>query len=624
MPNKIRLLPDAIANQIAAGEVIQRPASAVKELLENAIDANSTEIKLIIKDAGKTLIQVIDNGIGMSETDARMSFEKHATSKINTIDDLFAIQTKGFRGEALASIAAVAQVELKTRQEEAPVGTTIQIEGSKILKQEACQQARGTSFAIKNLFFNIPARRNFLKSDNVETKHIIDEFIRVALAHSEIAFIMYNNGSELYHLKAGNLKQRIVALFGDKFSHVLVPLSEDTDVVRMSGFIGKPDYAKKTRGEQYIFVNKRFIKSNYLNHAIFRAYEDIIPKDRFPFFVLFIEVDPSKIDINVHPNKQEIKFENERVIYTFVNAATRHGLAQYSVTPTLDFDQEDALNQMGTFIQKDKDFDVSKSAMKFQETDFPFSKEKEIYNPFAKDSTYKRATPEWEDLYSIAKKEPKEEQKQLFESQKETQDVFEQNNSSEDTKQGNEKTRAIQIANRYILSSLKTGYILIDQQAAHERILFERYKQALNAQKMASQKLLFPKNIELQGQDAEVLREILDDVNLLGFEISEFGDNSFVIHGLPADLTIADEQNMIEDLLEQFKNNMSVVKLNKRESLASSLATKASISAGKVLSAEEMNSIIDALFACENPYTAPNMRKTFVKYNLEGIEEAFK
>ena len=353
MPNKIKLLPDAVANQIAAGEVIQRPASAVKELLENAIDAESTHIKLLLKDAGKTLIQVIDNGCGMSETDARMSFEKHATSKINTIEDLFAIYTKGFRGEALASIAAVAQVELKTCTAVSPVGTAIQIEGSKIITQEACQHPKGTSIAINNLFFNIPARRNFLKSNAVETKHILDEFIRIALAHPEIGFSVFNNDEEIYHLKSGNLKQRIVGIFGEKYAHALVPLQEDTDVVEMSGFIGKPDFAKKQRGEQFIFVNKRFIKSSYINHAIFRAYEEIIPNDRFPFFVLFITIDPKKIDINVHPNKQEIKFEDERLVYTFVNAATRHGLAQYSVMPALDFDQEDALNKMNAFTQKD-------------------------------------------------------------------------------------------------------------------------------------------------------------------------------------------------------------------------------------------------------------------------------
>ncbi len=615
MPNKIHLMPDALANQIAAGEVIQRPASAVKELLENSIDAGSQSIKLIIKDAGKTLIQVIDDGTGMSETDARMCFEKHATSKIKNIDDLFSIRTKGFRGEALASVAAVAQVELKTRIPKSKIGTSIIIEGSKILKQEPCQQAIGTSIAVKNLFFNIPARRNFLKSNHAELKHIIAEFIRVALAHTDISFSFFSNNNELYHLKKGNLKQRIVALFGDKYAHIIVPLSEDTDIVNIKGFIGKPDYAKKTRGDQYIFVNNRFIKSAYLNHAIYRAYEDIIPKDRFPFFVLFIEVDPSKIDINVHPSKTEINFVEERTIYTFVNAATRHGLAQYSVTPSLDFDQEGAFNQMGTFIQEDKDYDPSKSAMSFQKTDFPFSKEEKDYNPFQKkEGSYKREViPDWEDLYSIAKKDNTSIQHPLIPKDK-----------NEELKIIESSAKSIQVANRYILSSLKSGFILIDQQAAHERILFERFLKAINGKTHASQKLLFPKNIELGGQDAEILRELLKDINQLGFEIQEFGNNTFVVHAFPADLTLADEKSMIEDLLEQFKNNMSIVKLNKRESLVASLATKAAVKSGDSLSYLEINTLIDELFACQNPYTAPNSKKTFIKYNLEAIEIDFR
>ena len=614
MPNKIQLLPDALANKIAAGEVIQRPASAVKELLENSIDAGSTNIKLIIKNAGKSLIQIIDNGFGMSETDARMSFEKHATSKIKNIEDLFSIKTKGFRGEALASVAAVAQVEMKTRVAENSIGTKILIEGSKIKRQEACQNPVGTSIAIKNLFFNIPARRNFLKSNNVEIKHIIEEFIRVALAHPTIAFSMYSNDNEMYHLKSENLKKRIVSIFGEKYVHLLVPIKEDTDIVKISGFIGKPDYAKKTRGDQYIFVNNRFIKSPYLNHAIYRAYEDIIPKDRFPFFILFIEVDSAKIDINVHPSKTEIKFEEEHVIYTFVNAATRHGLAQYSVTPTLDFNQEDSLNQMGAFIQKDKNYDPTKSKMSFQKTDFPFSKEDKEYNPFKKENDYKReVVPDWEDLYSIAKKDNIPVQKQFLTDEKHDNNI----------KPEEQASKTLQIANKFIMSPIKSGYIIINQQAAHERILFERYLKSINEKKHPSQKLLFPKNVELSGIDAEILREIMQDVNQLGFEIQEFGNNTFVVHGIPADLEISDERIMLEDLLEQFKNNMSIVKLNKRESLVASLATKASIKAGKKLSNIEMNAIIDELFSCSNPYKAPNGNKIFIKNSLEELEKLF-
>ena len=617
MPNKIQLLPDALANQIAAGEVIQRPASAVKELLENSIDAGSSHIKLIIKNAGKSLIQIIDDGCGMTETDARMCFEKHATSKIKNIEDLFSIRTKGFRGEALASVAAVAQVELKTRVAETSIGTKIIIEGSKIQSQEACQAPIGTSIAVKNLFFNIPARRNFLKSNNVETKHIIEEFIRVSLAHPNIAFSMYSNDNELYHLKAENLKKRIISIFGDRYAHILVPIKEDTDIVKISGFIGKPEYAKKTRGDQYIFVNNRFIKSPYLNHAIFRAYEDIIPKDRYPFIMLFIEVDPAKIDINVHPSKTEIKFEEEHVIYTFVNAATRHGLAQYSVMPSLDFDQEDSLNQMGAFVQEDKNYDPTKSKMTFQDTDFPFSKEEKEnkdYNPFKKENEYKReVVPDWEDLYSVAKNDNTYVQQEF-----EKQDF-----KKEDEKHIENTSKTLQIANRYILSPIKSGFIIIDQQAAHERVLFERYLKAINGAKHPSQKLLFPKNIELNGIDAEILREIIQDINQLGFDIQEFGNNTFVVNGIPADLDISDEKIMIESLLEQFKNNMSVVKLGKRESLIASLAYKASVKTGQKLNTQEMNAIIDELFSCQNPYTAPRGNKIFIKNSIEDIEKSF-
>lgn len=503
---------------------------------------------------------------------------------------------------------------MKTRVSETSIGTKILIEGSKIISQEACQHPIGTSIAIKNLFFNIPARRNFLKSNNVEIKHIVEEFIRVALAHPDIAFSMYSNDNELYHLKSENLKKRIVSIFGSRYAHVLVPISEDTDIVKISGFIGKPDYAKKTRGDQYIFVNNRFIKSPYLNHAIYRAYEDIIPKDRYPFFILFIEVDPAKIDINVHPSKTEIKFEEEHVIYTFVNAATRHGLAQYSVIPTIDFEQESTLNEMGAFIQEDKNFDPTKSKMSFQNTDFPFSKDEKEFNPFKKPNEYKReVVPDWEDLYSIAKNDNEYVQKEFL-----TEEI-----DNIDIKQEEKSSKTLQIANRYILSPIKTGYIIIDQQAAHERILFERYLKAINGSKHPSQKLLFPKNIELNGIDAEILREIMQDINQLGFDIQEFGNNSFVVQGIPADIEIADEKTMIEDLLEQFRNNMTIVKLNKRESLVASLSVKASIKTGKILSFLEMNAIIDELFSCQNPYKAPNGKKIFVKTNLGEIEKLF-
>ncbi|MCB0509158.1 MAG: DNA mismatch repair endonuclease MutL [Bacteroidetes bacterium] len=615
MADIIRLLPDALANQIAAGEVIQRPASLVKELMENAVDAKSTHIKLLVKGAGRTLVQVIDNGVGMSAQDARMSFEKHATSKISKVEDLFALSTKGFRGEALASIAAVAQVELKTRQEQDKLGSRIEIEGSKILKQEPCQHPQGTSIAVKNLFFNVPARRNFLKSDNVETKHIIDEFFRIALPHPDIAFSLFLNDHEIYHVKAGNLRQRIVALLGDNYNNRLVPIHEETEVVSISGFIGKPDSAKKTRGEQYIFVNNRFIKSNYLNHAIFKAYEDIISKDKFPLFVLFIDIDPARIDINVHPSKHEIKFDEERLVYTFVNAAARHGLAQYSVTPSLDFDQEDSFTQMGTFGQKDKHFDLDKSAMSFSKTDFPFSakrKEEEKSN-----------LGKWEDLYQI-NKEPQAQNLVQKLGQHSVELPIEESLNAHSKSPEKQLSKPYQIHQRYILSPIKSGYILLDQQAAHQRILFERYLHAMNVGKKVSQQQLFPQTLELSGMDAEIMREILADINQLGFEISEFGTNSFVIHSYPADIQFNNETQIIDEFIEQFKNSSGLGKFSKREKVAQSLAFSAGIKAGRNLSVEEMQNLIDELFACENPFTAPNGRKTFIQQDLSELDKQFE
>lgn len=616
MSDIIQLLPDAIANQIAAGEVIQRPASVVKELMENAVDAGSQNIKLIIKNAGRTLVQVIDDGSGMSATDARMCFEKHATSKIKDINDLFAIVTKGFRGEAMASIAAVAQVELKSRQADNAVGTCIEIEGSKILNQEPCQSAKGTSIAVKNLFFNIPARRNFLKSDNVETRHIIDEFFRIALPHPEISFSLFINDHEMYHVKAGNLRQRIVALFGDKHNNILVPINEETDVVSISGFIGKPEAAKKTRGDQYIFVNKRFIKSTYLNHAIFKAYKDIITKDKYPFFVLFMDIDPAKIDINVHPSKHEIKFDEERLVYTFVNAAARHGLAQYSVTPTLDFDQEDSFNQMGTFGQKDKNFDVNKSAMNFSKTDFPFSAKKHT------DNSTKSNLSNWEDLYKV-QSEPAAQNLVQKLSQLNKELPLEKEHQQAENDIITKISKPYQLHNKYIVSPIKSGYVLIDQQAAHQRILFERYLQIIESGKKMSQQQLFPQTIELNAYDAEIMREILSDINNLGFEISEFGNNSFLIHSYPADINYSNETQIIEEFIEQFKNSASIANFSKRENVAQSLAFSTSIKTGKKLSEEEMQNLIDELFACQNPYTSPNGRKTFVKQNLEELDKEF-
>jgi DNA mismatch repair protein MutL len=615
----IRLLPDNIANQIAAGEVIQRPASAVKELMENSIDSGATHIKLICKVAGKTLIQVIDNGCGMSETDARMSFEKHATSKIRTAEDLFNIRTMGFRGEALASIAAIAQVELKTRQIGEQLGTCIEIEGMKVTKQEPCQTPEGTSIAIKNLFFNVPARRNFLKSDSVELKNIIDEFQRIALAHPKIGFQLYNNDYEMYHLKPGNLKQRIVAVFGDNYAEKIVPVEEKSYALHVYGFVGKPEFSKKTRGEQFIFVNNRFIKSAYLNHAVSMAFEQMMPKDQFPFFVLFLDIDPTKIDINVHPAKHEIKFEDERLVYTFVNLGVKHSLGAYSVSPTLDFNQEAHLNQGGAFDQQPRTWlEITQHAVQHKEA-----------KKFAPPSNFQPLSgreennlKNWERAFDTVGKQPAS--GKLEEHAPEWPQPKVESEEHPETELIKEAVPPHQIQRRFIVSQIKSGFILIDQQAAHERIMFERYLKLIEKNRNESQRQLFPQSFELNAGDAQILLDILPEINNLGFDIQEFGRNSFVIHGFPADIVQGDEKKMVEELIEQYKMNSSVTRLSKRETLAKSLAYSSAIKTGKVLSVEEMKTLIDELFACQNPYTAPNGRFTFITINNDELEKRFE
>ncbi len=612
----IRLLPDNIANQIAAGEVIQRPASAVKELLENSIDAGATHIKLVVKQAGKSLLQVIDNGCGMSETDARMCFEKHATSKIHAAEDLFNIRTMGFRGEAMASIAAIAQVEMKTRPHDAQLGTLIEMEGMKVLKQEPCQTPEGTSIAVKNLFFNVPARRNFLKSDSVELKNIIEEFQRVALAHHKIGFQLFSNDYEMYHLKPGNLKQRIVQLFGDNYAEKIVPVEEQSYALHVYGFVGKPEFSKKTRGEQYVFVNNRFIKSPYLNHAVTNAFDQMLPRENFPFYVLFLDIDPSKIDVNVHPAKHEIKFEDEKLVYTFVNLGVKHALGAYSVSPTLDFNQESHLNTAGTFDQQPRTWlEITQHAVHQKEA-----------KKFAPPGNFQPLTKReennansWQKAFDTVGRG--DQQLEIRSSKSETRNVESEHREPEIAK---EAFVPVQIHRRYIVSQIKSGFILIDQQAAHERILFERYLKLLEKKRHDSQRQLFPQSFELSVTDAQILKEITPEINNLGFDIQEFGKNSFVIHGFPADILQGDERKIIEELVEQFKMNASVTKLNKRDNLAKSLAYSSAIKSGRVLSVEEMRTMIDELFACENAYTAPNGRFTFITLSNDELEKRFE
>ena len=633
MADIIQLLPESIANQIAAGEVVQRPASVVKELMENAVDAGSTQIKLILKDSGKTLIQVIDNGCGMSETDSRMSFERHATSKIRVSQDLFAIRTMGFRGEAMASIAAVSQVELRTRLHKNELGTKLLAEASKITTQEACQCSGGTNISVKNLFFNVPARRNFLKSNAVEMRHILDEFQRIALANTDIFFSLHHNGTEIFHLQPANLRQRIVGIFGNATNQKLVPLKEETDSLTISGFIGKPEFARKTRGEQLFFVNQRFIKSGYLHHAVMTAYEDLLPKETYPLYVIFLEIDPARIDINVHPTKQEIKFDDERMVYNYLKVAVRHALGRHNVTPTLDFDQETSFSPSQNFglpfsVGTQEDYEKEMSPQTSPPSNGKGKRVSTGGFTAPAGNEQRSNLKNWQKLFE-GLEELEEELAPQDESTENEVITIESKWSAEgemDDKQGSfskQKKQPYQIHNAYIVSQIKSGFILIDQQAAHERILYERYLEYLEKRDSYTQKELFPKTMNLSPADAAVMKEILPHLNLLGFDIQEFGKDAFIIHGIPADLTSKkDQTQVIEKLLHQYQQNLAL-NLNTSENIARSMARSAAIRKGRTLAAKEMQELIDQLFACAMPFKSPAGRNCFLTYDLEELEERF-
>lgn len=617
MPDIIQLLPDHIANQIAAGEVIQRPASAVKELLENAVDAGATEIQLIINDAGKALVQVIDNGKGMSETDARMAFERHATSKIKNIDDLFHIKTMGFRGEALASIAAVAQVEIKTKTQDAVTGTYIEIENSMVKKQEPVAWQHGTSIAMKNLFFNVPARRNFLKSNAAELRYIVDEFTRVAMAFPDIFFSLTSNGQQVFHLEKGSLKQRIIQVLGNNYNAKLVSIKEETDYLNIYGFVGKPETAKKTRGDQYFFVNNRFIKSAYLNHAIMAAFDQMIAKDSFPMYVLFIDLDPSQVDINVHPTKQEIKFEDEKIVYAFVQSAVKHALAQFSITPALDFELDAGIQKLDA---------VSK----------PFTEEKKssvssssLYNTFTQKHQAhlvekKSELKHWRDFYEPAADK-------TFESLTEKHGLKLQGETTGSAGASHSQlpihhspfTIHAQIHNTYIIAQNDTGFILIHQQNAHERILYERFIKATDGKPIATQQSLFPTTLQLTPTDSVLLNELLPDLHALGYQLEPFGNNAFVIQGTPGDILQGSEKAAIEKMLEQYKHFSTDLKYSKREKLLRSLAWQQAIKAGTPLTQKEMQVLVDDLFSCSSPNITPNGKPTYTEFKRTELDKLF-
>ncbi|MEM7573631.1 MAG: DNA mismatch repair endonuclease MutL [Bacteroidota bacterium] len=669
----IQLLPDAIANQIAAGEVIQRPASVVKELLENAIDAGGQNLQLILKDGGKTLIQIIDDGCGMSETDARMSLERHATSKLRTADDLFRLRTMGFRGEALPSIASVAHLEIRTRRHNDELGTLIQVEGSTLKKQEACQCPPGTSMSVKHLFFNVPARRNFLKSDSVEYKHIREEFVRITLAHPEISFSLYNNDQLELQLPATKLRRRVLALFPKRLESMLVPIEEETDILSIRGFVGKPSAAKKSRGEQYFFVNDRFIRSSYLNHAVVSAYDELLAEKAYPFYIIFLEVEPDRIDINVHPTKQEIKFEDERLIYNFLKATIRYGLGRASITPTLDFESDNVFHpsKIGSLRSEGSQLEPSQplpskinagaaatptenpqqvstppahpfSGSDSRQDDARGSKPpREVSTGGSTPTTPRTGSSEgirqannlrnWERLYDVLGQEaetPAADSSFSFGDEEESE-ILPSRFSSDEPEDGPKRKAGekppYQLHLRYIVSPLKSGLLLIDQQAAHERILYEQFLRQLREQNSPSQQSLFPQTLELSVAEAGLLTEILPDLKELGFDLEPFGGQSFIIRGVPAELAgKTNELELVQQLLARYAENLDP-ELDAHEKVARSLARSAATRPGQELSQAEMYSLISQLFACEQHQFNPGgKRRCFITFELDELERRFQ
>ena len=593
----IKLLPDSVANQIAAGEVIQRPASVVKELMENALDAGATQIDLYIKDAGRTMITVVDNGCGMSETDARLCFERHATSKIKKAEDLFSIRTMGFRGEALASIAAVAQVELMTRRKEDELGTRILIEGSVVKEQLPKPMSVGTNFTVKNLFFNIPARRNFLKSNEVEMRHINDEFSRVAMMHPEVGFSLTNNDKEVYHLTPGNLKQRIVGLCSKDYDKKLLPVQQETETATINGFIVKPEFLRKTRGEQYFFVNKRFIKHAYLHHAIENAYQELIPKDCYPGYFINIEIDPKEIDINIHPTKTEVNFQDVKLVYAILHSAVRKSIGQNNLAPLLDFDTTPELGiDFGEASRMDRPVIEPK-------VDFNPS-----FNPFKSNpQTRHSSSGNWRIMY-------------------ENNDTVASNinkiSNFDDapTTIVENKNLYLQLQQSYIVTTVKSGLLIVDQNLAHKRVLYEKYLKEIENSTEASQQELFPQHITLNQNDASLLKEINPDLEKIGFRIQQMSANTFVINGTPADSKNKDAVALLEKILDVYKTNLVDLKLDKKLNIARTLASQLAIKSGQSMTPTEMQDLIDRLFACAVSEVSPDGKKIYTILNVNDLK----
>ena len=604
MSDVIQLLPDSVANQIAAGEVILRPSSVIKELMENAVDAGATQIQVLISDGGKNLIRIIDNGCGMSETDARLCFERYATSKLRKPEDLYAIRTMGFRGEAMASVAAVAQVELKTKREEDETGSCIIIEGSEFKSQESCVTSNGTSISVKNIFFNVPARRNFLKSTPVETRHVMDEFLRVAIPRPEISFSLHHNGIEIYNLPVTHQRQRICHVFGSNYNERLVPVEENTSIIGISGFVGKPDYAKKVRGEQFFFINNRFIKDAYLNHAVSSAFEELLPQGTYPSYFLFFTIDPARIDVNIHPTKTEIKMEDEKSVYAILRSSVKRALGKYSIAPTLDFDQEQAIN-----------VPLSKLNQPPLQPQIKINRE---YNPFKTvqpnpaPANEIKVQRDWEKLYAIAR-------------QNETDNIKtapQQGTLPIETSELQEHASFMQLFKIYIAVGLSEELWLVDQQLAHERILFERNLQMLKGAPVAAQQNLFPMQFEFDTRQVAAITEIIDDLNKSGFDLQPFGKNTFVLNSVPSYLEKGEEKKVLETLIEELLSGESA-SFSPEEKTAAAIARSACIKSGKTLEEKEMRSLFSELMNCEIPFYSRSGKPIIFKLEKNEIDRKF-
>ena len=608
MANIIQLLPDHVANQIAAGEVVQRPASVVKELLENAIDAGASQIKLIIRNSGKTLVQVIDNGIGMGDSDARLCFERHATSKITTAEDLFCLNTKGFRGEALASVAAIAHVELKTKLRGESLGTAVKIEGSKLKSEDVVSTSEGTSVAVKNLFFNIPARRNFLKSDPVELRHIMDEFHRVAMAHPQINFSMHHNDNDLFDLRSEPFRQRIIHIFGAKMNEKLVPVQEDTELLKISGFVGKPEFAKKSRGEQFFFVNHRFIKSSYLNHAISSAFEGLLLPNKYPSYFLNLEVDPKSIDINIHPTKTEIKFDDEPTLYALLRAAVKHSLGQFSIAPALDFERDPSMDTP-------YDQDINKVSSPKVEVDPSF-------NPFRTQSktAAKSNVSDWEGLYVGLESKSNSDFNPISEAQFES-DALQSSIFEKASIKSSQST--FQLQNKYIVGTIKSGLVVIDQNRAHERILYEDYLQQITLKEPVSQQLLFPLRLEFSTQELAVVKNIEPQLVQAGFKFSAFDKDALELTALPLGVQDTFVSKIFDQLISDVQNEVPDFNFSQSDLLAKSISKSLATKNGKKLTIQEQEFIINALFACKEPTITPYNKTIYITLDGSYLDSKF-